>query len=238
MSKEEIHADQEVKESSVIKEEKKNLDEKVNKLKRPASDDASAEGSCKQPRKNELIDLADKLGLKIGDRLEVKWDLTDEESDEVKSYWWGAILLEHDGRTSDDGVATRVLHYDPHPDGGFPDSSLEDVYFISPGVLLSNDGEKLMFRKEGEEGTLSLGEQELRDELNAMMMQILSKHDAKWKNLDAARQAHFAELMAKGKESIITAIQNRWDRQQKVISAEDIPSILEEAFRNIHGAKE
>jgi len=45
-------------------------------------------------------------------------------------------------------------------------------------------------------------------------------------------------LWPRGKESIITATLNRWDKQQKVIPAENIPSILDDAFSNLHGGKE
>jgi hypothetical protein len=175
-------------------------------------------------------DMAQVLGLKAGDRLEVKWDISDGQSEQVQTRWWGATLLDHDGRTSDDGVAIRVLDYDPYPEGGFPERSLEDVVFVNECALLNSDAEELLYRKEGEEETVALGEEELRDELNEMLAGILSKHSSRFQSLDPAKQAHLAEMIADGKESIISTIMKRWENSHKVISAADVPSILEEAF--------
>mmetsp|Transcript_31197 Transcript_31197/g.47589 ORF Transcript_31197/g.47589 Transcript_31197/m.47589 type:complete len:239 (+) Transcript_31197:229-945(+) len=221
--------------STSKEEERIPTDNTVNNSKRPACSDARDETEgCKQARISKVIeDVAKTLGFKAGDRFEVQWEITDEASGQEHNHWWGATLMDHDGRTSDDGLAIRVLDYDPYPEGGFPDRSLEDVFFANEGILLDHDGKELIYRKEGEEATLSFCEDDLREELNGMLMQVLNKHSAQWQKLDAARQAQLADMMATGKEAIVNAIQNRWDKEKKIISASDIPGILEEAFQNI-----
>lgn len=231
--------------SGIGKRQIKLDDDDTNNLKRPACRNPRGETrERKQPclsnedeadneNKNgiEANDVAQELGLKAGDRLEVKWEITDEASGQVRSHWWGATLMHYDGRTSDDGLAIRVLDYDPYPEGGFLQRSFEDVFFVNEGVLLNPGAEELMYRKEGEEATLSFCEDDLREELNGMLMQVLDKHSAQWQKLDAARQAQLAEVMATGKEAIVSAIQNRWEKEKKIILASDIPGILEEAFQ-------
>jgi hypothetical protein len=195
--------------------------------KRPAHDDE--DDNAKRTR---IEDPTADLGLKPGDRVQVQWDLTDDATELSETRWWGATLLEHDGRTSVDGYAIRVLDYDPFPAGGFPDHSLESVVFVNEITLLNPEtSEPMQWRKEGEEEVVALGEDDLREDLNGMLVGILDKHNALWKRLDAAKQAEMAEKIAKGKENIIDAFRKRWATDNnKIISAADIPSILEEAF--------
>jgi hypothetical protein len=85
-----------------------------NALKRQAvTDESSSEeesDSAKRPRtEDEALDLAVTLGYKTGDRIEIQWEL--EKQGETDVHWWGATLLEHDGRTTD-SVAIRTILYD------------------------------------------------------------------------------------------------------------------------------
>lgn len=197
----------------------------------------------KRPRRDEtgsVVDVAESLGIKPGDRLSAKWNITFETDGRVTTRWWGATLMEHDGRTTDDNVAIRVLQYDPYPEGGFPESSLEDVVFLSRTLLLNDATDELEYRREGsteEEETVALSEDRLREELNGMITSILNKHGKQWQSLDAAHQARIAELFSTGKEKIIEVVQDRWQKDHKVIKAEDIPSILEDAFSELGETK-
>jgi hypothetical protein len=131
-------------------------------------------------------------------------------------------------------VAIRVLDYDPCEEWGYPDRSLENVIFGNELVLIDpNTLDQLYYRKEGEDSVLGLGEEDLREELNDMMMGILDKHKLLWQGLDAAKQAHIGEIVANGKEAIISTIQNRCMNDKTPIAAEDIPSILQEAFEGL-----
>ena len=201
----------------------------------PSDDDSSNHDVTKRPRTTAddeaapLLDTANVLGLKAGDRIEVRWEISDDENG-----WWGATLLEHDGRTTDDGVAIRVLDYDACEEWGYLERSLEDVVFGNEFFLINPETmDQLFYRKEGEEAVVGLDEEDLREELNGMLVGILEKHKTLWQGLDAAKQAQIGDLMANGKEAIISAVQNRFVREGKPIAAADIPSILQEAFAGL-----
>jgi hypothetical protein len=206
-----------------------------NPSKRPrvsaADDDAATEAAVVSP-----LDTARTLGFQAGDRIEVRWELSNEDTNpgSTESRWWGATLLEHDGRTTDDGVAIRLLDYDPCEEWGYPERSIESVIFGNEFFLINPETmDQLFYRKEGEEAVVGLDEDDLRDELNDMLMGILEKHKTLWQGLDAAKQAQIGELMANGKEAIISTIRNRFVQEGKPIAAADIPSILQEAFAEL-----
>lgn len=125
----------------------------------------------------QTLDLATTLGYKDGDRLEVQWEIhnDDDDNDEdndnkneegkdnvdndtssstttstTRTVWWKATLLKHDGRTTD-SVAIRSLLYDARPDLGFPEPSQEDVVFLGHDLLVSPHDEsiQLKFKTEG-----------------------------------------------------------------------------------------
>lgn len=147
----------------------------------------------------EAVDVARSVGLRPGDRIEVKWDLHIEEGTDAAGgegagpaaegeaapavtrtipKWWGATLLHPDGRThtlTDRGetgpgempgpprdsaaVPVRSLDYDPCPEHGFPERSLEDVAILSDRSLLNlSSGTRAHWRKEGSEWEPSEGE--------------------------------------------------------------------------------
>lgn len=212
-------------------------------LKRPSPEDSSnSRSDCvtKRPRttaddeRAPLLDTANVLGFKAGDRIEVRWEISDDESGETNIRWWGATLLEHDGRTTEDGVAIRVLDYDPCEEWGYLERSLEDVVFGNEVFLINPETmDQLFYRKEGEEAVVGLDAEDLREELNDMLVGILEKHKTLWQGLDAAKQAQIGELMANGKEAIIATVQSRFVQEGKPIAAADIPSILQEAFAGL-----
>ena len=202
-------------------------------------DDDSTKGDKKA--KIETVDISVSLGFKAGDRMEVEWEVAeDEEGDEMKTRWWGCTLKAYDGRTTSEGLAIRVLDYDPYPEGGFPNNSLEDVVFATPNTLVHPDSleqqpdmiEELHFRREGEDETVIMNDESLRGHLNELLVDIMNEKQitSAFRNMDAAQQAQFAELVANGKEKLIEVIQTQWDQTRKVITPEDIPGIMEQAF--------
>jgi len=208
-------------------EEETTISKNADERKESNPKDALSSTTTTEQQPLLLSDIAETLGYKAGDRLEVEWDICDDSTGEVVSRWWGATLQKHDGRTTEDGAVLRVLDYDPYPEGGFPHRSLEDVVFVHDGLLLNSERAPLSFRPEE---NIALNEEDLRQELNGMLMQLLKKHETRWHQMDAAQQAHMAERIAQGKEKIIHAILERWEKEQTVISAADIPAILEDAF--------
>ena len=216
-------------------EPKENNDnEKTNARKRPSLEGCD-DDDHKRPRTQEApLDTANVVGFKAGDRIEVRWEITDDVSGETTSRWWGATLMEHDGRTTDDGVAIRVLDYDPCLEWDYPERSLESVVFGNEFFLIDPDSlDQLFYRKEGEESVIGLDEEDLREELNGMLVGIMDKHKSLWQGLDAAKQAQIGEVLANGKEALIATMQKRFEEEKRPISAAEIPAILEEAFAGL-----
>ena len=199
---------------------------KEGEITRKRSSSSSTENALDDAKRvrTDFVDMAVKMGFKAGDRLEVEWEVGEEN---VTKRWWGGVLLEHDGRIAE-GFAIRVIDYDPFPEGGFPERSQEDVIFVTQNALLDADsGEELLFRREGEDMTVAVGE----DDLNDMMMNVLSKNGEAWSKLTAAQQATVAGIVAIGKERLLDAVKKRWEEQpNKPISCEEIPGIMQEAF--------
>lgn len=122
-----------------------------------------------------VSDVCETAELKPGDRVQVMWEVhmdnINENSDAAAAvgessshkHWWTATLLSKDGRThelvADDDdvddqpvvVPIRTLDYDPYPQGGFPERSLEDVCFLSEHSILNiSSGSSAYYRKEGD----------------------------------------------------------------------------------------
>jgi hypothetical protein len=165
----------------------------------------------------ELLDLANTLGLKTNERFEVQWEIrqgdesgddaagADAEEEKVETRWWGATLLEHDGRT-EDSVAVRVLDYDPYPEGGFPERSREDVIFLGRDVLIDpNTHEEMQYRPLGDDdsGAVWLGREGVEEVVNATLANAMQKNSKSWNGLSRAQQASIADIIAKKKEKLL-----------------------------------
>lgn len=172
---------------------------------------------------SQPLDLALTFGLKVGDRLEVQWEIqSDDGKDEV--HWWGAELLEHDGRT-EDSVAIRQLKYDPYRDF---ETSIEEVIFIGPDELASPDSQHQMkFRREGQETVMWYNDGDLEHTLNGILMAAMTKNKSSWSSLPPARQAVIAEQIAKKKEALISALKNH----EGIITSETITGLMQTAFK-------
>jgi hypothetical protein len=196
------------------------VDEESHVAKRPCSNDTSTEG--------EVLDLAKTLGYKAGDRFEVQWDIGSDESEDndaaPDTRWWGASLLEHDGRTID-SVNIRVLNYDPYPEGGFPERSQEDVIFLGKDILANPEThEELNYRPEGEEsGALWLGRGDVEEVVNATLDRALKKNSTAFANMSSAQQAAIASAVAEKKEKLLDLLLNH---PNGVVTSNDMNSIL------------
>jgi hypothetical protein len=174
----------------------------------------------------EVLDLAVTLGLKVGDRFEVEWEITQDDSEEsddaaaaaagagadgdakeetVTTRWWGATLLEHDGRT-EDSVAVRVLDYDPYPEGGFPEHSPEEVIFLGRDTLIDpNTHEEMHYRHEGDDDSSAvyLGREGVEEVVNETLANAMQKNSKSWNGLSRAQQASIADIIAQKKEKLL-----------------------------------
>ena len=164
-------------------------------------------------------------------------------------HWWGATLLEHDGRT-DDNVAIRTLLYDPYPEGGFPESSREDVIFMGPNVLLSYPSQdELTYRiltTDGTEVTYIISNDEDVEELvDTILSNALQNTSSTFQRLERSQQIKVAEKIATKKEKLIQLIKehmmngqmqsehhatgNHWNR---TVTAQDALNLLARAMQS------
>jgi hypothetical protein len=217
---------------------------------------AAAVPPTKQEENDEPpVDLAETLGLKAGDRIEVQWEIhddndsndnnnnnnNDDDDDDdntdnnVKTVWWKATLNEHDGRTADN-VAIRSLHYDPRPDLGFPESSTEDVIFLGHDVLMMpTDPEQtqLHYKREGlteEENDIYAvcqNEAQLEEQLNQVVMDVLRRNSARWESITPSQRAVIADQMSKMKNKLKTKLTSIMESKSgRVVTSETINEIL------------
>mmetsp|Transcript_14797 Transcript_14797/g.28162 ORF Transcript_14797/g.28162 Transcript_14797/m.28162 type:complete len:223 (-) Transcript_14797:82-750(-) len=171
------------------------------------SDDTAP--AAKRPREEEndkeILDLAKTLGFRDGDRLEVAWRVNDEED----VHWWGATLLPwSEGDIVDDCVAVRQLKYDPHPDAGFDEESIEPVVFLDVDTLAHPETqEQLEFRREGETEESGDEGSPIRADPSELVEQTLKNALAKYggflSQLPASQQALIAAKMAEKREHLI-----------------------------------
>ena len=207
------------------------------------SDDDACDADVKRPRldapsgEEEVLDLARTMDLKAGDRLEVQWEIEDNDSSDAAAVvrWWGATLLEHDGRT-DDGVAIRTLQYDPYPEGGFPEESREDVIFMGRNVLINYPSQdELTFRTLTDDGSgieyVVTNDQDVEDLVESILNNALHKQAATFEALPRAQQALLAEKIAAKKEKLIGLVQEHMRTQREAgvnrpVTAQDAQALL------------
>jgi hypothetical protein len=193
-------------------------------LKRSASEISSSPCGEKRDKtdNSSQLDLAVTLGYKEGDRLEVQWEI-ENDNGEIEVHWWGATLLKHDGRT-EDSVAIRQLLYDAYKDF---EPSKEDVIFIGYDELASPDSQNQMkFRREGQEEVLWYNEGDLEQTLNGILMGAMTKNQNTWKTLPQAQQAAIAEKIAAKKEKLMAALRDHVG----VITSETIQGLMQTAL--------
>ena len=126
-------------------------------------------------------------------------------------HWWGATLLEHDGRT-DDHVAIRTLLYDPYPEGGFPEPSREDVIFMGPNVLLSYPSQdelnyRILTTDGSEVSYIISNDQDIEDLVDTILSNALQNTSCTFQLLDRSQQIKVADKIATKKERLIQLIQ-------------------------------
>jgi hypothetical protein len=196
--------------------------------KRSPEDDTNPEVKRTRPDE-EILDLANVLRLRSGDRLEVQWEIctNDEQEDQENPvvHWWGATLLEHDGRT-EDSVAIRTLEYDAYPEGGFPEKSREDVIFMGRDVLVTFPSQQeLTFRAVSDDNSelVWVGLDQVDTLVNNILTSALEK--TQFKKLPHAQQAFLAEKIAAKKEKLVVLLQNHM-QQNRLVTVQDATTLL------------
>lgn len=176
---------------------------------------------------SEVLDLAKVLGYQPGQRLQVQWEISDvvDGVEATKIHWWGATLLDFDGRT-EDNVAIRVLDYDPYPEGGFPDRSKEDVIFLGKETLVNPSTlDELNYRPEGDgSDTVWLRREDIETVVNATLESALNKNAVAWGRMSSAKQAMIASAVAEKKEKLLELLLDHPNGQ--VITSDEMKNMF------------
>lgn len=196
------------------------------------SDDPERSSERKHARSgDDVLDLATSLDINDGMRLEVEWQV--EIEDVPTSRWWGATLLEHDGRT-DDGVAIRILEYDPFPEGGFAEPSREDVVFIGRHVLINYPSqEELQYRLLADDDSVVVwvNDEHIETLVDTILTGAMQKSASNFNALPRSQQAFLAEKIAAKKEKLVQLLkehvaENRAAGVSRAITAQDAQTLI------------
>jgi len=95
-------------------------------------------------------DISESLGRKTGDRMEVLWEV--EEDNAAVVHWWGCTLLpkSKSSKGRKKTTAIRTIQYDPYPKGGYHTHTRERIIFLNQQYLRDvSSGKQLYYRAEG-----------------------------------------------------------------------------------------
>jgi len=186
--------------------------------------------------------------------------------------WWGATLLplevpsryytfsgeEDDSESSYVAVPIRHLLYDSYVEGGFLETSLNEVAFISDRLVYDIElGDHLVFRREGStwepsdedataDSTTADADIEIvnsadnaRDSLlpvlESVLSAVLEKYQSKMALLTAERQHWIADCVVRAKERLADIIAVEMEKNgSNVITADLVKICMEEVGKSIN----
>uniref|UniRef100_A0A383WDR3 Uncharacterized protein n=1 Tax=Tetradesmus obliquus TaxID=3088 RepID=A0A383WDR3_TETOB len=91
----------------------------------------------------------DQLGLTIGDRIEVKWQVQPDEGDPIER-WWGASITAAEP-TASSGTPAYSIRYDTWPECDFNEEEQAEVALLNTHRLLDLRQQEVMaWRREGD----------------------------------------------------------------------------------------
>jgi hypothetical protein len=207
-----------------------------------------------------IFDGAYIYGFNAGDRLLVRWEIIVNEGQDDERHvekWWGATLLEYDGRTyteneddndrnqetrtgceDDSGpVAIRVLEYDEDPESGFNEKTREDVVFATASELLDiNSQELLPYKREGEEFMIDVFTRDsvggFEDLVNNVLTKAMKKSIPNFDALPAAVQLSVAEKISVKKEKLIRLMEEFFTKSGKRVgTSEDMKALIAQTMK-------
>lgn len=186
--------------------------------------------SGKRSREEQVPDLAEEMGFKAGDRIEVEWDVASSQDGEAQTRWWGATLRQWDGETTE-SVAVRKLDYDPYPEGGFPERSEERVVFTGVSELVDPSTRDIFtFRREGGEETLRVSRDDIETIVNDTLMKAMKNNEQSWNNLDRAKQGMLAQVIERKKRKLTELLSERTGKG--IVTADDMKTILAQTMES------
>eukprot|EP00189_Rhodosorus_marinus_P011827 CAMPEP_0184738188 /NCGR_PEP_ID=MMETSP0315-20130426/910_1 /TAXON_ID=101924 /ORGANISM="Rhodosorus marinus, Strain UTEX LB 2760" /LENGTH=204 /DNA_ID=CAMNT_0027205805 /DNA_START=192 /DNA_END=806 /DNA_ORIENTATION=+ len=148
-------------------------------------------GVSENPQKRRR--LSQERFVAVGQRIEVKWDL-DDENGFVRSRWWGAKVLRKLESSGDKNITCDIL-YDPFED--FAETQCRIVFQSSTELRDSDSGELLYWRAEGEnsepQSTTMVELQEEQDAIDRELGESFEQEAmAEFDKLPMEKQRHLA----------------------------------------------
>jgi hypothetical protein len=257
--------------SGLSKVKNDDASEDVIKRSKPASNETDeVQSDPKRAKTNDngdshlsnnqtVFDGAYVYGLNAGDRLLVRWEIIENEGKENEctiERWWGATLLEYDGRTyieendddnqnSSDGnnddagpVAVRVLEYDEYPESGFNEKTREDVVFASSGELLDLKSlDVLPYKRVDEDTMIDIFSQDnasgLEDIVNTVLSNAMKKSLPNFDSLPASVKLKVAEKISVKREKLLQLMEEFFAKSGKRGgTSEDMKALIAQTMRD------
>lgn len=207
-----------------------------------------------------VFDGAYIYGINAGDRLLVRWEIIENECEDNEievEKWWGATLLEYDGRTytennddenpnmsegcdNDDAgpVAIRVLEYDEYPESGFKEKTREDVVFASSSELLDlKTHDVLPYKRADEDSMIDVFSQDNVSGFEGIVNNVLTKAMKNslpdFEALPAAVKLRVAEKISVKKEKLIRLMEEFFAKSGKRVgTSEDMKVLMAQTMRD------
>jgi hypothetical protein len=224
------------------------------KRQRP-NDDVTLQQPSKKDTSN-VFDGAFVYGLKSGDRVSVKWEIIENEGtadERAVDHWWGATLLEYDGRTyieqeedeeqshenDDDAgpVAVHLLEYDEYPEGGFPEKSREEIIFASAFELVDMKSmDTLPYKRIGVDNMIEVIGNEnggFEEMVNTVLANAMKKSMGNFNSLPASVQLTIAEKIANKKAKLVTLMEEFFANSGKRVGTpEDMKKLIQQTMQD------
>lgn len=146
----------------------------------------------------------DQLGLSIGERIEVKWQVQPDEGDPIERWWGASIIGAQPSTASSSGAPSYCIKYDTWLECDFTEEEQAEVALLSTHRLLDVRQQDVMaWRREGEDYEPE-SEEEDEDE-------GVQSEDAELADVDAAEggPVSLAELAAGISDADVSAEEAR-----------------------------
>lgn len=123
--------------------------------------------------------------------------------------------------------------YEPYPDGGFPESSKEDVIFLRNDTLLDiQTQDELHFRYISSDNSAVMfvdgGRQGIEELVNNILISAMEKASEIWAALPRDQQAIMAEKVAEKKEKLVELLFSHLEENDnEPVTAEAVTDLLQ-----------
>jgi hypothetical protein len=179
----------------------------------------------------------DMLGITKGERIEVKWDLVNNDG-HSELLWWGASVLEkttsthllQDGEDAHAEETVYRIEYEAKPLHGYPDTSCASVIFASDEAIYDVESDEILeFRRvinnNNSNSSCSNDSELIENMIASVVSDTITKHSSKLDALHPNAQVAVLDKIVASKDMLANAIKDRV-RTKRVLEASDIHEIL------------